>query len=314
MKKFYLLIVLMFLCSCGKKEEEKYYIYENKILELVSYETDYFEMKIPKGWVVSTGGNKDNYAIRVYDPMHPNYQIFSILKVGPILKNNDAKEYYDYLASFTKDENDIVLSKSFVLGEDNVSGFFEKFLSYIKNIKENDNSYNLYNFPSLEEFNVVDNGDNSLRAIFINTTNNTYGEGLFYANVESTPSEMFVGIDISSYNIYNVSGISTNAYDLINYKDILLESLSSLKYKENAVDTVMISNILSETWDKRQLSYDILSQKNNDEELGYIRVYNVHNKKIYKAYKDFFNDYDGDEYELATDEMYIKGIDGYIEK
>ncbi len=75
-----------------------------------------------------------------------------------------------------------------------------------------------------------------------------------------------------------------------------------------------ISNGIMDSWNKRSASYDIMSQKQSDAILGYERVYNTDTGEIYKAYNGFTDDYDGNEYKSITDDMYTKGISGYIEK
>mgnify|MGYP000496174306 FL=1 len=69
-----------------------------------------------------------------------------------------------------------------------------------------------------------------------------------------------------------------------------------------------------QAWENRQTTYDIMSQKQSDATLGYERVYNTDTGEIYKAYNRFTDDYDGERYKSISDNMYTKGISGYIEK
>ena len=69
-----------------------------------------------------------------------------------------------------------------------------------------------------------------------------------------------------------------------------------------------------DSWAKRSASFDIMSQKQSDATLGYERVYDIETNETYKAYNGFTDDYDGERYKSVTDEMYTKGISGYIEK
>ena len=69
-----------------------------------------------------------------------------------------------------------------------------------------------------------------------------------------------------------------------------------------------------DSWEKRNNSYDITSQKQSDATLGYERVYDTETGEIYKAYNGFTDDYSGNRYQPITDDMYTKGIAGYIEK
>lgn len=75
-----------------------------------------------------------------------------------------------------------------------------------------------------------------------------------------------------------------------------------------------ISDGIMDSWEKRSASFDIMSQKRSDATLGYERVYDTETNEIYKAYNGFTDDYDGKRYKSISDDMYTKGIDGYIEK
>ena len=72
--------------------------------------------------------------------------------------------------------------------------------------------------------------------------------------------------------------------------------------------------MIMDSWEKRNNSYDIISQKQSDATLGYERVYDTDTGEIYKAYNGFTDDYKGDKYKAITDDMYTSAIDGYIEK
>ena len=69
-----------------------------------------------------------------------------------------------------------------------------------------------------------------------------------------------------------------------------------------------------DSWDKRNTSFDIMSQKQSDATLGYERVYDTKTNEIYKAYNGFNDEYDGERYKPVTDNMYLEKTSGYIEK
>ena len=73
-------------------------------------------------------------------------------------------------------------------------------------------------------------------------------------------------------------------------------------------------NGIMSSWENRNTSQDIISQKQSDATLGYERVYDTDTGEIYKAYNGFTDDYTGDRYQAVTDDMYGKSVDGYIEK
>ena len=69
------------------------------------------------------------------------------------------------------------------------------------------------------------------------------------------------------------------------------------------------------SWESRNRSQDIMSQKQSDATLGYERVYDTETGEIYKATNGFSDVYDGKRYEPVTDDnMYAEPISGYIEK
>ena len=75
-----------------------------------------------------------------------------------------------------------------------------------------------------------------------------------------------------------------------------------------------MSDMIMDSWEKRNNSYDIISQKQSDATLGYERVYDTETGDIYKAYNGFTDDYSGERYKPITDDMYTKATSGYIEK
>ena len=74
------------------------------------------------------------------------------------------------------------------------------------------------------------------------------------------------------------------------------------------------SDIIMSSWESRNATYDIMSQKQSDAILGYERVYDTETGDVYKAYNGFTDDYKGERYQTITDNMYTKSIEGYIEK
>ena len=69
------------------------------------------------------------------------------------------------------------------------------------------------------------------------------------------------------------------------------------------------------SWESRNRSQDIMSQKQSDATLGYERVYDTETGEIYKATNGFTDAYNGERYQAVTDDnMYAQPISGYIEK
>ena len=140
-------------------------------------------------------------------------------------------------------------------------------------------------------------------------------------------------VDIQYLSVYDTMFITAPKDEFINYQDVLNTVASSLEFSETFLngfnkeqDAVMknfqnirsicnqITDGIMDSWEKRSTSYDIMSQKQSDATLGYERVYDTKTGEVYKAYNGFTDYYDGKRYKAVTDDMYTKGISGYIEK
>jgi hypothetical protein len=92
-------------------------------------------------------------------------------------------------------------------------------------------------------------------------------------------------------------------------EDTLLKTI-----QENQKIYDQISDMIMSSWEARNNSYDIISQKQSDATLGYERVYDTETGDVYKAYNGFTDSYSGNRLQPITDDMYTKTISGYIEK
>ena len=112
---------------------------------------------------------------------------------------------------------------------------------------------------------------------------------------------------------------------------MLSRSLGSIDYSQEFVSyamaqsdqTVTTSQQLSQaadamqdsimsSWENRNRSQDIMSQKQSDATLGYERVVDVETGEIYKAENGFTDWYDGERYKPITDDQYTEGVAGEI--
>ncbi len=76
-----------------------------------------------------------------------------------------------------------------------------------------------------------------------------------------------------------------------------------------------MTDAMMDSWNARNKSEDIMSQKQSDATLGYERVYDTETGDIYRADSGFMEEYDkldGQRYAAATDDMYTEGYSGYI--
>ncbi len=303
-------------------------------IELEDYSTNDFSIKKPKGWKVETLGDYIHYTIKVYNPNNPLYQFFFNMKTEGYNKSEDAKKWQQ-----TYYPNNI-FAKTSVIASKDTEGFYKIF-----NDMGSLNNTSTFTFPVLTDFTISENlgkgslGGDMLRATF-KDVNGKEGEGIFTAYVYD-PGPYYVNenimsgkkIDIQYLNVYDAIFITTPKDEFIDWEEILNTICSSLTFTDTFIngfykeqDAVMknfqeiraigneISDGIMDSWNKRNKSFDIMSQKQSDATLGYERVYDTETNEIYKAYNGFTDDYDGERYKSITDDMYSKKTSGYIEK
>ena len=307
---------------------------EIKNIVLEDYSTNEFKIKKPKGWKVDVLGDYIHYTIKVYDPERPTYQFFINLKTEGYNKSEEAKKWQQKFYP-----NDI-FAKTSVIEEKTTEGFYKIF-----NDLGTLNNNATFTFPTLTDFTVIENigkgvlGGDVLRASFKDAEGKD-AEGLFTAYVyDAGPyyvSEDFLStkqIDIYFLSVYDAIFYTAPKDDFINWEDTLSTVASSLEFTQafmngfnSQQDAVMknfqsVSNVCSQitdgimdSWEKRNKSYDIMSQKQSDATLGYERVYDTETNEVYKAYNGFTDDYSGKRYKSITDDMYTDKVVGYIEK
>ena len=144
---------------------------------------------------------------------------------------------------------------------------------------------------------------------------------------------MSAKIDVWPLDVYNVILMSAPDEEFINWQSILDNCISSIAFsdtfvsgfnkEESSILTTIqanqkvydqMSDMIMDSWEKRNNSYDIISQKQSDATLGYERVYDTETNEIYKATNGFMDSYDGSRYQAITDDMYNLPTSGYIEK
>ena len=307
---------------------------KTKTIKFTDFDNGLVKMKIPEGWKVDTLGDYIHYTIKAYDPNNSTYQFFFNMKTEGYNKSEDAKRWQQ-----TYYPNNM-FAKTSVIATKDTEGFYKIF-----NDLGTLNNTSTFTFPTLTNFTVSDNlgkgslGGDMLRATF-KDANGKEGEGIFTAYVyDAGPYYVYENIvsgkqiDIQYLNVYDAIFITTPKDEFIDWQDTLNTICSSLEFTDtfingfnNQQDAVMknfqqiraignqISDGIMDSWNKRNTSSDIMSQKQSDATLGYERVYDTETNEIYKAYNGFTDDYDGKRYKAITDDMYTKQTSGYIEK
>lgn len=136
------------------------------------------------------------------------------------------------------------------------------------------------------------------------------------------------------YMAYNVMAVTAVKDTFIEWESVLTDCMKTLQYSDSFVSSTnqasnekvalsqQISRNFNQTmdgimssWENRNKSQDIISQKQSDATLGYERVYDTETNEIYRATNGFTDVYDGSRYKSVTDDsMYSEPISGYIER
>ena len=302
-----------------------------KSVETEKYETADFSITIPKGWQVITGGANMSFSVTAYDPDEPRNIIFYRLKLSPLLHTQEGKE--DWQKTYNRGNT---LVKDFadapVLENPTTEGLFKVLVPDFTVIDR---------CPASSAYGTLALGDEILRATF--TDSGGPVEGLFTASIVDFGSvPMWDGIldwnfkqvDAGYYMAYNIAMVMAAKDSFLDWSELLLKCINTLQFSDSFVAATIkasddqvkqsqqISQNFNETmdgimssWENRNKSYDIMSQKQSDATLGYERVYDTETNEIYKATNGFTDVYDGKRYKPVTDDnMYAEPISGYIEK
>ena len=324
-----------------------------KSVQTEKFETADFSVTIPKGWTVTWGGTNIYHSIRISDPNEPLNQMFLLLKADILLHSQAGKDAWQQNYNFGNTQA-ALFAKAPVLANPSTEGFFKIFPQYTAFVSEVEPDYAGYVFPDFDNFTVTDRypsassmksvaiGDELLRADF--TADGKKGEGLFSASVVDFGSYTISGGNVVNYQLQAVDGGYYMAYNIvavtavkdtfIEWESVLTDCMKTLQYSDSFINAtnqasnekVALAKQISQnfnatmdammsSWENRNRSFDIMSQKQSDAILGYERVYNTDTGEIYKATNGFTDVYDGSRYQSVTDDnMYAQPISGYIEK
>lgn len=326
---------------------------EAMAVQTEEYSTADFSITIPKGWVVTSGGINIYHSIRVSDPNEPLNQMFVLLKADILLHSQEGKNAWQQNYAMGN-PSAAIFAKAPVLADPSTEGFFKIFPQYTAFVSEIEPTYSGYTFPRFDNFTVTDRfasesamksvsiGDELLRATF--NDNGREGEGMFSASVVDFGSSLISGGNVVNYQLqtadggyymaYNIVAVTAAKDTFIEWESVLTDCLKTLRYSdafisatnrasnEKAALAMQISQNFNQTmdgimssWESRNKSLDIMSQKQSDATLGYERVYDTETNEVYRATNGFTDIYDGKRYLPVTDDnMYAQPISGYIEK
>lgn len=299
-------------------------------LDLVPFSSEDFTMNVPQGWVVEEAQPYAGmlHALRAYDPENPVNQIFYMIKAQPFWASETDRSLY---ATYGE-----VFALSPVLTNVSTEGVFEVFSQY-ETALEADQFFETIHLPRIENFTVQESFPSSgsmsqyatspavLRATF--TQDGVEGEGMFTANVVP----FGFGAGIGYYMVYDITMITAQKDTFQDWEQTLTKSFASLDYTQTFVNIAMsqsdqiastsqsLSQAASETsdmimssWENRNTSQDIMSQKQSDATMGYERIQDTETGDIYKIDNGFMDHYDGPRYRSITDDQYTEPVKAVI--
>jgi hypothetical protein len=271
-------------------------------------------LSMPEGWVAVSYGSCATKSFMVYDSMNPLRQVFYFSEAGPVYisesqKNTDLswKDYYNSIgANYAIYWTDAPVVYPLTA---------ESFLSNFKSLAE---SYVMRTIaplaPKIYDVQII-SSDKPSTKIFPSSTdaqiiralfkqNNSLGEGLFYIETAEMP---VAGIGYGMTFI----GLTAKEDEFLEYEAVLNHIIKSYSISQDYVSKCIASQnaaaqsalkagqILSSTsdnimdsWDNRQRSDDILSEKWSDSILDYERVYNPETGEVYRVENGFYENYD----------------------
>ena len=311
---------------------------ETKNIAYEKFDNGLVSMQVPKGWKVEYNQNVLTYAVHAYDPNHPERQIFTLLKSEGFNKSQESKNWY---ASYYADSG---FGRMPVINPQTTEAFYKAFPGvYELKSSEADMSRSFLqqytNFTTIENLGKTILGGDLLRASY--QYNGKKVQGLFTATVvnfgtyyvKKNPYNFYdsAQIDTSPLSVYDIFFFTAGDDEFNNWQAILDKCIGTIEYSKDFMQAhakalqgqseqtkilsqaaQQISDGIMDSWNKRQTSYDITSQKQSDATLGYERIKDTETGEIYRATNGFMDGYSGSRYQAVSDSDYTKGIDGYI--
>ena len=298
--------------------------------ELVPYSCTEFSMNIPQGWTVRSSAMYTGmfHAIHVFDPEKPVNQIFFMLKMEPMFPDENSRA----MMALSSD----LFGKYPILTNVSTQGVFEIFPQFADAMNATADYADIQT-PYIADFSVTESFEctqgmssvaispSILRADF--TQDGTAGEGMFTADVV----HFAMGTGMGYYSVYNLTVLSAEKGTFQDWQPTLNKVLSSLNYtpefqsfamsqsNQGAATSQSLSQSASEmsdsimsSWENRNRSQDIMSQKQSDATLGYERIVATETGNIYKIDNGFIDWYDGSRYKSITDDQYTDSVEAVI--
>lgn len=291
----------------------------------------YFSMDIPVGWNVKIGLPPEygvdliSYAITVNDSKNTDRKLYFNLNCVGGLKSEEARKWYN---TWYPDTFGLLPAISDI----STKGFFSVMGQY----------FGYTDFSVQENIGrTILNGDLLYAKAKSATTGKTIlGEFTAMVDAMSNPvqknpfnyAEGFV--DVGYVSAYTIIYETAPENEFLDWKPVLDHCFESIQFtdafqsqRQQQWKSVMgtssyifssaneINDMIMDTWEKRNTSYDIISQKQSDATLGYERVYDNETGLYYKAEIDLCDELNEKRYVVTTeDAAYLTPFAGWIER
>ena len=306
---------------------------EAKSVKYVKYRdpSGYFTMNVPHGWRVKVGlkpgGKIDliSYAITMYDPKRPERELYLCLNNAIGLKSQEARNWYirsygaaNYFAQMP------------VVPELSTAGFFAAMCPLVGHKQ----------FKVLERVGRSALGGDVIVAESTCAASGRRVQGVYHAMVSSMrqivqrdPFRPGLGmIDVGVVTEFSILSETAPKEEFMDWQPVLDRSLASIAFSEAfhrqrraAWAQVMgtsryimqtgdsIRGMIMDSYNRRNATYDVLSQKRSDATLGYERVQDTETGEYYRAENGFTDWYRGTRYRPANEKAaYLSPVSGYI--
>lgn len=326
--------------------------------ETAPYQCAEFTATLPKGWKVETGGLFENFSFRCYDPQNPERCLFLMGQAGAMHKSQAGKQWWmNYPGGFNFQKP--IIDNAIVLPQPSIACLVQN-MEYLRaytevvypmhldvsvlppevvpdikqatvweisttdalqNYVSEMGKYNIYN--TIPDASVVRFGCVSSRGVNC--------EGMVGGVVLDTRDPFYLNptLDVWFYIPCCVTGVTAPVGELQELEPTLMACLDSFRFTDSYIRQAQgNSQVIAEmidmqsSWDSRDRSYDIISQKYSDATLGYDRLYDSDTGEVYRADLDFYDGYDLHRGEFSNPNLYriddassgyyLQGVDYYI--
>ena len=268
----------------------------------------YTTINVPDTWKVDyIMSDLITFGLLAQDKNNPDRFFFFELFASPFLKSKEAHDIWQtyFSGDYEGGENMFVLHP--YLSTPTTEGFFRECGPEYLSI------YNYTKVATLEEQNPM--FGEIIEGTFQAPTGN-YVTSLCTAQVLNMAVQDVYGVDCGWYGVSDIIIMAAPEADYTNWVPVMSQMLNSLKFSQDFLDdrnrewyqinqtmtyissvADQMGDMIMDSWNNSNDTYDIISQRQSDATLGRERVYDKDTGEIYYAPNGFSDLYDGDRYE-----------------